>query len=64
MDGACCIGCAIEVLGAGVAEIDCFGIDDGAGFGFWFVVDYGCVGASGRDGVEGEADEVLVLSTN
>lgn len=46
MDSACCIGCAIEVLGAGVAEIDCFGIDDGAGFGFWFVVDDGCVGAS------------------
>ena len=62
MDGACCVGCAVEVLGAGIAEVDCFRVDDGAGFWFGFVVDYGCVGAGGGDGVEGEAGEVSILS--
>ena len=62
MDGAGCVGCAVKILGAGVAEVDCFRVDDRAGFWFGFVMDDGCVCAGGGDGVEGETDEVLILS--
>lgn len=53
--------CAVEVLSAGVAEVDGAGVDNGAVSGFGFVVDYGCVWAGGGDGVEGEACEVVLF---
>lgn len=62
MQGPRCVGCAVEVLGAGVAEVDGFGVDGGAVAWFGFVVDDGCVGTCGGDGVEGEAGEVVLGS--
>lgn len=62
MQGPCRVGCAVEVLSAGIAEVDGFGVDGGAVAWFGFVVDDGCVGACGGDGVEGEAGEVLLGS--
>ena len=56
------VGGAVQVLGAGVAEVDGGGVDDGAVARFGFVVDDGCVGARGGDGVEGEAGEVVFRS--
>ena len=54
---------AVEVLGAGVAEVDCFRIDRRAEARFGFVVDHCCVRARGRDCVEGEADEVFAFGS-
>ena len=62
MQGPRRVGGAVEILGARVAEIDGFGVDDGAVARFGFVVDDGCVGAGGGDGVEGEAGEVVLGS--
>lgn len=62
MQGPRCVGCAVEVLGARVAEIDGAGVDDGAVAWFGFVVDDRCIGACGGDGVEGEAGEVVLGS--
>ena len=59
VQGARRVGCAVEVLGARVAEVDGGGVDEGAVAGFGFVVDDGGVGAGGGDGVEGEAGEVV-----
>ena len=53
---------AVEVLRARVAEVDGFRVDGGAAAWFGFVVDDGCVGAGGGDGVEGEAGEVALCS--
>ena len=60
MQGARCVGRAVEVLSARIAEVDGFGVDDGAVAWFGFVVDDRCVGACGGDGVEGEAGEVVL----
>jgi hypothetical protein len=62
VQGAGCVGGAVEVLRAGVAEVDFGWIDDGAVARLGFVVDYGCVGAGGGDGVKGEAGELVVLA--
>lgn len=61
MEGPCRVGCAVKVLGARVAEIDSFRIDNGAVAGLGFVMDDGCVGPGGGDGVEGKAGEVVFL---
>ena len=63
MQGTRRVGRAVEVLSAGIAEIDGLGVDDGAVAWFGFVVNDGCVGACGGDGVEGEAGE-MVLGSN
>lgn len=60
--GSSRVGCAVQVLGTGVAEVDGFGVNGGAVAWFGLVVDYGCIGTGGRDGVEGEADEMFVFS--
>ena len=62
MQGASGVGCAVIVLCAGITEVDCFWVDDRAVAFFGFVVDYCGVWACGGNGVEGEADEVLVFS--
>ena len=62
MQGARRVGRTVEVLGAGIAEVDGFGVDGGAAAWFGFVVDDGGVGAGGGDGVEGEAGEVVLGS--
>ena len=59
VQGARRVGRAVEVLGARVAEVDGFGVDDGAVARFGLVVDDGRVGAGGGDGVKGEAGEVV-----
>ena len=56
------VGCAVEVLGARVAEVDGAGVDGGAVARFGFVVDDGRVGAGGGDGVEGETGEMALGS--
>lgn len=60
--GARRVGRAVEVLGAGIAEVDGFGVDGGAAAWLGFVVDDGGVGAGGGDGVEGKAGEVVLGS--
>lgn len=60
VQGARRVGRTVEVLGAGIAEVDGLGVDDGAVARFGFVVDDGGVGACGGDGVEGEAGEVAL----
>ena len=62
VQGARRVGRAVEVLGAGVAEVDGLGVDGGAVAWFGFVVDDGSVGAGGGDSVEGEAGEVVLGS--
>ncbi len=62
MQGPRRVGGAVEVLSAGIAEVDGLGVDDGAVARFGFVVDDGCVGAGGGDGVEGEAGEIVLGS--
>ena len=62
MQGPRGIGSAVVVLGARVAEVYLLGIDGGAVAFFGFIVDDGGVGAGGGDGVEGEADKVLVFA--
>lgn len=62
MESTSCVSRTIEILGTGVAEIDDFGVDDGAVAWFGFVVDYRSVGAGGGDGVEREACKMLLFS--
>lgn len=62
MHGTRCVGCAVKVLSAGIAEVDGLGVDDGAVAWFGLVVNDGCVGACGGDGVEGEAGEIALGS--
>jgi hypothetical protein len=59
---ACRVCRAVEILRARVAEVDSLGIDGGAGAFHGLVVDDSGVGAGGGDGVEGEADEEIVLA--
>lgn len=62
MQGTRCVGCAVKVLSARIAEVDGLGVDNGAVAWFRFVVNDGCVGAGRGDGVEGEAGEIVLGS--
>ena len=50
--GSSRVGCAVQVLGTRVAEVDGFGVNGGAVAWFGLVVDYGCIGTGGGDGVK------------
>lgn len=56
------VGGSVQVLGARVAEVDGFGIDDGAVAAFWAVVNHRSVRSCRGDGVEREAYKMFVFS--
>ena len=60
----CRVRRAIKILRARIAKIHFRRVDGRAVAGFGFVVDDCCVGAGGGDGVEGEADELVVFASH
>ena len=51
-----------RMFGDLLTEVYCFRINNGAGIRLWFVMNYGCVWTCRRDGVEGEANKILVFA--